>query len=133
MFIGKRTLSRIVCVCSLVFTGVLLGGCTATSVYQGTGATFDLHEKGVHILGEVTACEGAHCKNDETGSYDWPLSFHVPPPTSHYQAALRKKAAKQYQVSEGDIVLGEISVEFYTEMVGTVRGWSAKTIAGRKT
>ena len=112
----------------------LLMGCgiSATSIYPGTGLTYDLSERGVKILGEVETCQGAFCKNDETGRTEWPLSLTVPPPPSHYQAALRKKAAKLYTVPEREIVLGEITVGFYNELNGTVRGWQAKGIAGRK-
>ena len=113
----------------------LLVGCgtSATSIiYTGTGSTYDLHESGVKILGEVNICQGAFCKNDETGRTEWPLSLAVPPPASHYQATLRQKAARIYNVPEREIVLGEITVGFYNELNGTVRGWQAKTIAGRK-
>jgi hypothetical protein len=38
----------------------LLVGCgiSATSIYPGTGLTFDLNESGVKILGEVNTCQG---------------------------------------------------------------------------
>jgi endonuclease YncB( thermonuclease family) len=68
------------------------------------------------------------CENDETGRTEWPLSLAVPPPASHYQAALRKKAARIYNVPEREIVLGEITVDFYNELNGTVRGWQAKQL-----
>jgi hypothetical protein len=116
-----------------LITTLLVGcGISATSIYPGTGLTFDLNESGVKILGEVNTCQGGFCKNDETGRTEWPLSLAVPPPASHYQAALRKKAARVYNVPERDIVLGEITVDFYNELNGTVRGWQAKTIAGRR-
>jgi hypothetical protein len=115
-------------------TTLLIGcGISATSIYSGTGSTFDLHEAGIEILGEVDACEGGFCKNTEKGRTEWPLSLRVPPPASHYQAALRKKAAKIYNVPEREIVLSEITVGFYNELNGTVRGWEAKAVAGRKT
>jgi hypothetical protein len=122
---------RLLLICAMT---TFLGGCgiSATSIYPGTGSTFDLNEPGVKILGEVTACQGSYCKNDETGRTEWPLSLKVPQPESHYQAALRKKAARIYNVAESQIVLGEITVGFYNELTGTVRGWEAKTIAGRK-
>lgn len=93
--------------------------------------TYDLNERGVKILGEVNACQGAFCKNEELGRTEWPLSLTAPPPASHYQALLRRKAATIYKVPEREIVLGEITVGFYNELNGTVRGWEAKTIAGR--
>jgi hypothetical protein len=113
-------------------TAMLTGcGISATSIYPGTGSTFDLHETGVTILGEVNTCEGSFCKNDQ-GRTEWPLSLSVPPPASHYQAALRRKAARMYNVPETEIVLSEITVGFYNELNGTVRGWEAKAVAGRK-
>ena len=112
---------------------MLLGcGISATSIYPGTGLTYDLNERGVKILGAVETCEGAFCKNDQSGRTEWPLSLAVPPPASHYQAALRKKAARIYNVPEREIALGEIAVGFYNELNGTVRGWEAKGIAGKK-
>ncbi len=115
-----------------LLTTLLVGcGISATSIYSGTGSTYDLNERGVKILGEVNACQGAFCKNDELGRTEWPLSLTAPPPASHYQALLRRKAATIYKVPEREIVLGEITVGFYNELNGTVRGWEAKTIAGR--
>jgi hypothetical protein len=116
-----------------MMTTLLVGcGISATSIYSGTGLTYDLKESGVRILGAVNSCQGAFCKNDETGRTEWPLSLATPPPASHNQATLRKKAARIYIVPEREIVLGEITVGFYNELNGTVRGWEAKTIAGRK-
>lgn len=116
-----------------VITTLLVGcGISASSIYSGTGLTYDLNESGVKILGEVNTCQGGFCKNDETGRTEWPLSLAAPPPASHYQAFLRKKAARIYNVPEREIVLGEITVGFYNELNGTVRGWEAKAIAGRK-
>lgn len=43
-----------------------------------------------------------------------------------------KKAATLYNIPEREIVLGEITVGFYNELNGVVRGWQAKTIAGRR-
>jgi hypothetical protein len=118
---------------AMTTTFLVTAGCgiSATSIYPGTGSTFDLHETGVTILGEVNACEGSWCKNDQ-GRTEWPLSLSGPPPASHYQAALRKKAAKVYSVPEPEIVLSEITVGFYNELNGTVRGWEAKAVAGKK-
>jgi len=126
-----QPLIRLLWICSMT---TLLAGCgiSATSIYSGTGSTFDLNERGVTILGAVNTCQGAFCKNEETGRKEWPLSLAAAPPASHYQAVLRKKAATIYNVPEREIVLGEITVGFYNELNGTVRGWEAKTIAGRK-
>jgi len=113
----------------------LLSGCSvsATSVYPGTGLTFDLREDGVQILGEVTACQGAFCKNDESGRTEWPMSLTVPPPAATYQAAIRKNAVRIYNVPEDQIVVGEVKVGYYTELVGTIRGWTATAPVGRRT
>ena len=59
------------------------------------------------------------------------MSLTVPPPASTYHAALRKEAAKQYNVPEGEIVLGEVNVGYYSELNGTIRGWKANAPVGR--
>lgn len=123
------------CRIPIIIAVVLLAGCgvTSTSVYPGTSLTFDLGEEGVQILGEVTACQGGFCNNDETGRTEWPMSLTVPPPASTYQTAIRKKAARTYNVPEGQIVVGEVTVGYYTELVGTIRGWTATAPVGRRT
>jgi hypothetical protein len=129
-----RRLNTINALCSFVLTSLIMGcGISATSIYPGTASTFDLKEPGVTVLGEVSTCQGGFCKNDETGRTEWPLSLSAPPPASHYQAALRRRAAKIYNVYERDVVLSEITVGFYNELNGTVRGWEAKAMAGKKT
>ena len=120
---------------TLLGIGVLTTGCgiSASYIYPGTGLTHNLIESGVKILGEVSTCQGAVCKNDETGRSESSLSLTIAPPASNYQAALRKKAAKLYSVPESEIVVGEITVSFFcNELLGTVRGWQAKAIAGKK-
>jgi hypothetical protein len=119
--------------CIIAALMVLLTGCgvNKSSLYPGTGATADLREEGVQVLGEVTACQGAWCKKDG-GGYEWPVSISHPPPALTYQKALRQKAAKQYGIPEGEVVLGEVSVGYHTEMIGTIRGWEATAVAGRK-
>ena len=119
----------------LALISALLSGCgiSATSVYPGTGLTFDLREDGVQTLGEVTACQGAFCENDETGRTEWPMSLTVPPPAATYQAAIRKKAVRIYNVPEDQIVVGEVKVGYYNELVGTIRGWTATAPVGRRT
>ena len=127
-------LSTINALFSFLLTSLIMGcGISATSIYPGTALTFDLNEPGVKLLGEVQTCQGGFCKNDETGRTEWPLSLSAPPPASHYQAALRRRAAKIYNVFERDVVLSEITVGFYNELNGTVRGWEAKAMAGKKT
>lgn len=119
-------------------TGALalfLSGCgiSKTTIYPGTAATPDLREGGVQILGEVEACRGAFCKKaDGEGGQDWPLTLVSPPPASAYHALLRKKAAKQFQLIEEDVRLGEVTVGYYTEIDGTIVGWEAKALAGRQ-
>ena len=115
---------------SLLGIGVLTTGCgiSATYNYPGTGLTHDLNEREVQILGEISTCHGAGC-NDESS-----LSLTIAPPASNYQAALRKKAAQLYSVPESQVVLGEITVRFScNELLGTIRGWQAQAIAGKKT
>ena len=105
-------------------------GCASisnSSVYSGTGTTHDLHEPGVELLGALTSCQGGFCEGQ------WPMSLAVAPPASTYQAALRKKAAREFQVPESEVVLGEITVGYYSEINGTIRGWTATAPAGRKT
>ena len=114
----------------LLGIGVLTTGCgiSATYNYSGTGLTHDLNEREVQILGEISTCQGAGCNGESS------LSLTFAPPASNYQAALRKKAAKLYSVAESQVVLGEITVRFScNELLGTVRGWQAHAIAGKKT
>lgn len=107
---------------------LLLTGCSVTksSLYPGTAKTPSLQEAGVTILGEVTACQGAFCEGQ------WPLSLPQPPPAYTYQRAIQKKAATQFNVPESEIVLGEIAVGYHAEMIGTIRGWEATAMVGRK-
>lgn len=100
-------------------------GISNSQVYPGTALTPDLKEQGVEILGQVEACQGGFCHGQ------WPMSLSVPPPASTYQAALRKEAAKQYNVPENEIVLGEVNVGYYSELNGTIRGWRASAPVGR--
>ena len=122
-------------VCDGVSFTICLPGCgvTSKSVYSGTGTTFDLKETAVEILGQVTSCQGGRCRNDETGRMEWPISLQTPPPVTTYQAAIRKKAARIYNVPEGQIVIGEIDVTYRSEIVGTIRGWTATATVGKKT
>ncbi len=107
---------------------LFLTGCgvTKSSLYPGTGSTPSLQEAGVTILGEVTACQGAFCEGQ------WPLSLPQPPPAYTYQRAIQKKAATQFAVPESEIVVGEIAVGYHAELIGTIRGWEASALVGRK-
>lgn len=107
-------------------------GVTSKSVYPGTGATFDLNEPGIEVLGMVTACQGGYCRNDETGRMEWPISLQSPPPAATYQSAIRKKAARIYNIPEGQVVIGEVDVTYHSEIVGTIRGWTASAMVGKK-
>lgn len=113
---------------------LFLTGCSVTksSLFPGTGQTPGLQEAGVVILGEVTACQGGFCKK-EGGGYEWPLSLPQPPPAYTYQRAIQKKAATQFSIPESEIVLGEMAVGYHAEMIGTIRGWEATALVGRKT
>lgn len=112
---------------------LLLAGCgvTKSALYPGTAQSPDLHENGVTILGEVTACQGGMCKK-EGGGYEWPMSLPQPPPAYTYQRAIQQKAAKQFNVPESEIVVGEIAVGYRAELIGTIRGWEASALVGRK-
>ncbi|WHZ16070.1 MAG: hypothetical protein OJF52_002918 [Nitrospira sp.] len=118
---------------SIILTSLLLSGCgvTKSSLYPGTAQTPDLNEQGIQILGEVTACQGGLCQKED-GGYEWPLSLPQPPPGYTYQRAIQKKAAKQFGVPENELVVGEISVGYRAEIVGTIRGWEASALVGRK-
>ena len=115
----------------LILALILLTGCISSpTLYPGTGQTPDLQEPGVTVLGEVTACQGAWCKKDD-GGYESQLSLPAPPPAYTYQSALAKKAAKQYGIPESDVVIGEMKVGYYAEMIGTIRGWKADAPVGK--
>jgi hypothetical protein len=70
--------------------------------------------------------------NDETGRMEGPMSLTVPPPAATYHAALRAKAARTFHVPEAEIVVGEVKVGYYAEIVGTIRGWTATAPVGRR-
>lgn len=114
---------------AMLLLALLLTGCgvTKSSLYPGTGQTPSLQEAGVTILGEVTACQGGFCEGQ------WPLSLPQPPPAYTYQRAIQQKAAKQFGVPEAEIVVGEIAVGYHAELIGTIRGWEATALVGRKT
>ena len=63
---------------------------------------------------------------------EWPMSLPQLPPAYTYQRAIQKKASKQFGVPEDEIVVGEIAVGYYTEMIGTIRGWEATAMVGRR-
>ena len=84
----------------------------------------------VKPLGPVSACQGGFCCPD--GKCQWPLSLVVPPAVDTYHRALVDEAVKRYGVPGNEVVLDRVTVELITEIVGTVRGWSAEAIAGRK-
>lgn len=104
-----------------------LNGCATRMVVANLGSwTTD-----TAMLGPVAACQGGFCCHDD-GRCEWPMSLTVPPPAETYQHALVQDAVKRYGVVASDVVLKDVSVELHTEVVGTVRGWAAKAIAGRK-
>lgn len=120
---------RVLVSLGLMTVTLFLTGCgvTKSSLYPGTGQTPSLQEAGVTILGEVTACQGGFCEGQ------WPLSLPQPPPAYTYQRAIQKKAATQFGVPEAEIVVGEIAVGYHAELIGTIRGWEATALVGRKT
>jgi hypothetical protein len=95
---------------------VLLTGCQSVAKYAPYGSW----TANVQTLGPVKANSGA-----------WPLSLHAPPPEYTYHSALRSVAHGIYGVPENEIVLGEVTVEFMSELDGTIRSWKAAAIAGR--
>jgi len=119
----------------LAFSLAATAGCgvSKSAVYPGTALTPDLHEEGIQVLGEVEACRGAFCKTrDGEGGQEWPLSLLSAPPASTYHLALRKQVATQYHVPEREVRLGEVTVGYYSELDGTILGWTAKALAGRQ-
>jgi hypothetical protein len=85
------------------------------------------------VLGRVVACRGGNLdfSEDHKDCNQWPISLpSLPHPETHY-AELRTKAALQYQIDVGTIVLKDVQVTYNTELVGTIRGWKATAIAGR--
>ena len=118
----KRATSVLIGIIALLF----IGGCTSQLMFPGYGNW----DSKVATLGPVTFCSGGDCHNSDEGS-QWPLSMKTPPNETTYHVALRKKAAKKYNVPEDEIVLSEVSVSVYAELDGTVRGWNATATAGR--
>jgi hypothetical protein len=106
---------------SLLAAATLLCGCASNLKYAPYPAS-GLDAPGVKVLGPVAADSGK-----------WPLSLNVPPPDYTYYAALRDKAAGQYSVPQNQVVLGEVSVNYTAEVVGTIRSWKASAIAGQNT
>jgi hypothetical protein len=95
----------------------VLCGCSTPVKYAPFGA-WDDHTR---QLGLVKASSGP-----------WPLSIKVPPPEYTYYSALRKNAAQLYRVAETNVVLGEVTVNFASELDGTIRAWDAEALAGEK-
>ena len=119
-----------------IVVAMLVGGCglSKSTIYPGTASTPDLREGGIIVLGEVQACRGAFCPaRDGEGGQEWPLALSSAPPASTYHAALRKRGAAQYHVPEEDVRLGEVTVRYYTELDGTILGWTAQAQAGKET
>lgn len=87
-------------------------------------------DESVTVLGPVSACQGGFCCPD--GQCQWPLSLTNPPPVETFHRALIEEAVKQYHVPEDQVVLDDVTVELITEIVGTVRGWSAEAVAGQR-
>jgi hypothetical protein len=106
---------------------LLITGCTSTLPYRSLGEWSDA----VETLGEVNYCQGGGCSGSDEGS-QWPLALTSAPTQDNIHAALIAKAIKVYHVPEQEIVLKEINVKLLTEVVGTVRGWKATAVAGRK-
>lgn len=98
--------------------GCLLCGCTSVLKYPpsaGWGSS-------VQVLGPVQADSGS-----------WPLSLRDTPPPYTFTSALQAKAAAQYHVPPGSVVLGEMTVAIGSELDGTIRNWTAAAVAGQVT
>ena len=98
---------------------LLCAGCASTIKYPPYPSA---NWSGIKTFGIVKADSGA-----------WPLSLNSPPPDYTYYSALQIQAAKQYGVPQSQIVLGEVSVNYMAEVVGTIRSWKATAIAGQNT
>jgi hypothetical protein len=101
------------------FAAALLCGCVSTINYPAYPSA---NWNGIKTLGTVTADSGA-----------WPLSLNAPPPDYTYYSALCSKASEQFNVPKSQVVLGEVSVVYGSEMDGTIRDWKATAIAGQNT
>jgi hypothetical protein len=102
----------------IIAAAALLCGCESTLKYPPS-ANWGPNTK---ILGPVKADSGM-----------WPLSLSAPPPQFTYFAALRDKAAYQFNQPADSIAIGEMTVVVGSEMDGTVRDWSATAVAGQNT
>ncbi len=77
--------------------------------------------EGATELGPVKACKGGSLSTDQECS-GWPLSLpSLPPPDTHY-TELKAEAATQYKLDPSLIVLKDVSVEYFTELNGVIRG-----------
>jgi len=103
----------------------MLSACSTVQPYGNYGTWSD----GVQPLGPVSWCGGG-CNQKGEGSI-WPLSLPGPPSEATIHEALARKTASQYSVPESEVVLKNVNVKLSTEMVGTVRGWTATADAGR--
>ena len=101
-------------------------GCVQRLPYPSFGVWNDQ----VKLLGPVSACQGGFCCPN--GQCQWPLALAVPPPAGTYHRALVDDAVNRYDVPADEVVLKDVQVKLNTEVVGTVRGWSAEAIAGRR-
>lgn len=113
----------------LFCAALTLLGCSQRLKYPGLGSI-----DGATVLGPVETCRGSGCCDGKPAAWscDWPLALSVPPPEFDVQRSLVAAAAKQYGVPADEIVLGVIELEMTTEVVGTVRGWTARADASRK-
>ncbi|HJW74725.1 MAG TPA: SHOCT domain-containing protein [Thermoleophilia bacterium] len=104
----------------------VLAGCVQRVPYPDLG----MWDGDVKVLGPATACQGGHCCPNNR--CQWPLALTVPPPTETYHRALVDDAVNRYDVPAAEVVLDNVMVTLHTEVVGTVRGWAAEAVAGRR-
>ena len=105
-----------------IFAGLLIAatltGCVSPIKYPPSADW----GKGTRILGPVKANSGF-----------WSLSLRDTPSEYTFTAALRDKAAAEYNVPPESVVLGEKTVYIGAELDGTIRDWRAEALAGQNT
>lgn len=111
----------------IVILTAAIAGCAQQMVYPGAG---DIGK--ATKLGPVQACKGGGCCYESEGRNrcEWPLAMKSPPAEFDVQYALKQDAAKRYQVQADKVALDVIDIKVTAEIDGTVRGWSASSVAG---
>jgi hypothetical protein len=113
----------------LLAFSVLFAGCACLERYTPPGPWTDGEPE---ALGEVTACAGKFCIDPDTGEEMRALALRTPPDERVVRTALRREAAVVYDMPEEDVVLGEVTFEVFSSMVGNIRGWRATAPVARR-